>query len=154
MRRHHEPGPAAAGPLAQRDHIAFAVDQRVLEAEFLHPLLIIFGTDFFLERRRRNFGDALLFRKSPLVVGLDVVERLDDFGMGENGLKIGRGSHLRSNLSHLRVLREGDKGDGQDRSRECHQKSPYHRFHPALRPASFSRPANQTDRARSKTPPV
>ena len=121
MRRHHEPGPAAAGPLAQRDHIAFAVDGSVLEAELLHPLLIIFGADLFLERRRRNFGDALLLGKGPLVVGLDVVERLDDFGMGENGFQVGRGSRLRANLSHQRVLREGDKGDGQDRSSKRHQ---------------------------------
>jgi hypothetical protein len=72
MRRHHEPGAAAAGALAQRDHIAFGIDGSVLEAEFLHPLLIIFGADLFLERRRRDFGDALLFGKGPLVVGLDV----------------------------------------------------------------------------------
>ena len=121
MRRHHELRPAAAGPLAQRDHIALAVDRSVLEAEFLHPLLIIFGADLFLERRRRNFRDALLFGEGPLVVGLDVVERLDDLGMGEDGLEVGRGSCLRANLVHQRVLRDGDKGDCQDRSSECHQ---------------------------------
>ena len=114
MRRHHEPGPAAATALAQRDDVAFSVDRGVLEAELLHPLLIIFGADFFLERRRRNFGDALLLDKGPFVVGLDVVERLRDFGVGENGFQVGCGSSLRPHLLYQRVLRDGDKGDGQD----------------------------------------
>ena len=81
MRRHHEFWPPAAGALAQRDHIAFAVDRGVLEAELLHPLQIIFGADFLLEGRRRNFGDALLLLEGACVIRLDVVERLDDFGM-------------------------------------------------------------------------
>ena len=108
-------------PLRSAITLPSASIDSVLEAELLHPLLIIFGADLFLERRRRNFGDALLFGKGPLVVGLDVVERLDDFGMGENGFQVGRGSRLRANLVHQRVLREGDKGDGQDRSSKRHQ---------------------------------
>jgi hypothetical protein len=51
-------------PLRKRDHIAFGVDRGVLEAELLHPLQVIFGPDLFLERRRRNFGDALLLGKA------------------------------------------------------------------------------------------
>ena len=114
--RDHQLGPAAAGALAQGDHIALGVDRGVLEAELLHPLQIVFGADLLLEGRRRDFGDALLLGERPRIVGLDVLERLDDFGVGENGFQVGRGRRLRTNLSHRRVLRESDKDDGQDRS--------------------------------------
>ena len=48
--------------------------------------------------------------KVALVVGLDVVERLDDFGIGENGFQVGRGSRLRASLVHQRVLRDERQG--------------------------------------------
>ncbi len=63
MRGNHQPGPAAAAALAQRDHVAFAVEGRVLEAEFLKSLEEIFAADFFLIGRCGNFGNAFLLRQ-------------------------------------------------------------------------------------------
>jgi hypothetical protein len=87
VRRDHQLRPAAAAPLARRDHVAFAVDRRVLEAELPHPLQEVFGPDFLLVGRRRNFGDALLFGQSRIVVRLDVLKCLHDFRIGEDELK-------------------------------------------------------------------
>ena len=71
-------------PLRKRDHIALGVDRGVLEAEFDKAFQVIFRPDLLLVGRRRNFGDALLLGKRPGVIGLDVVKRLDDFGMCED----------------------------------------------------------------------
>jgi hypothetical protein len=75
MSRDRKLRPAAAGALAQRDHIAFGVDRGVLEAQLLHSLQVIFGADLLPVGRRCDFGDTLLFGKGRGIVGLDGIER-------------------------------------------------------------------------------
>ena len=117
MRRDHQLRPAAAAALAQRDNIAFAVDRGFLEAELLHALQKIFGPDFFFIGRRRNLGDPFLFGKGRVIVGLDVLQRLHDLGIGENSL-IGRlnrrcsGRRLRADLLACKADHQQHRGRG------------------------------------------
>ena len=135
-------------PLRSAIDIAFAVDGRVVEAEFLHPLQIIFGAHLFLEGRRRNFGDALLLFQRARIVGLDVVERLDDFGIGEQRLQ--RRRPLRSTVPAQAPAQRSAATLPQI---DALAKPSWQPPRPAAKPISFSRPANQSDSSRSMMPP-
>ncbi len=154
MRRHHQLRPAAAAALAQTDHIAFGVDRCILEAQLVKPLQIIFGPDFFLVRRRRDFGDALLLGECRGVVGLDVLKGLDHLGVGENALiggypAAGVCAHA-CFASGAPASRSAVARMDRVRIRICSLR--ICQLNP--KPASFSRWENQPDRGWSMTPPT
>ena len=132
-------------PLRSAITLPSLIDRGVLEAELLKPLQIIFGADFFLEGRRRDFGDALLFFERTRVIGLDVFQRLDDFWVGENGAeRRPRPSSRRRALAQLPChgrQQSHDRGDGWS-ERHFHGRSPHQaNFLQSARPISFSRAA-------------
>ena len=117
---------------------------RVFEAKLLHPLQIIFGADFLLVGRCRDFGDALLLGECRGIVGLDGFERSLHFRVANDGL-IG-GIDIPGRLG---AERGRPQCDGRQKHGACHEflllhLNPLSLFYPAS-PASFSRPANQIE---------
>ena len=86
MRGDDELRPFAAA-LAQGDHIAFAVERRIVETEFVKALQVEFRPGVLLEWRRRDFRDPPLFRERARVVGFDLLQRLRDRGVCQQRLE-------------------------------------------------------------------